>query len=314
MQDLSAMRDRTIGYEAPQNLAAVLQLLQQHGDNAKLLAGGQSLLVLLRKGFIEPDVLVSIRQVEELRGISFAAGGGMTIGAAVTQAALERSTDVRQHYTALSDAAAVVASAQVRNQGTLGGNLCHADPTADPPAALIALGATLELVRPRGTRTLPVETFFQDFLEVDLQDNEILARILLPPPVARSSSVYLKHRLRQVDTAIVGIAVWLQLNDREDLIQDVRIGLSGVGVTPLRAVEAEHVLRGMSPEDEIFERAAEVAAAHCEPLDDTEASAWYRREMVVVLLRRALSRVIQRIHLMPVDQPGTDSSDGSGSN
>lgn len=314
MQDLSTGRTRTTSYEAPQTLSEVLRVLQQYGDSAKLLAGGQSLLVLLRKGFIEPDVLVSIRQVDELRTMSLTADHGMTVGAAVTQAVLERSIDVRNHYSALSDASAVVATPQVRNQGTLGGNLCHADPTADPPAALIALGATLELVGPRGTRTLPVEMFFRDFMEVDLEDGEMLTRILLPPPVPQSSSVYLKHRLRQVDTAIVGVAVWVQLNDLGDLIQDVRVGLSGAGVTPIRAIETEEVLRGGPPSDEIFEQAARVASTHCEPLDDTEASAWYRREMVRVLSHRTLSRTVGRIHMMSVNQGRADNVDARGTN
>lgn len=290
----SAGETSTTRYEAPETLADVLTLLERHGDDAKLIAGGQSLLVFLRKGLIVPEVIVGLKRVEELRSSHFSRADGMRIGSMVTQAELERSEVVREHYTALSEAAAVVASVQVRNQGTLGGNLCHADPTADPPAVLIALGATLEIAGPEGARTVPAEAFFQDYMEVDLAGGEVLTRIVLPPPAPSSGSAYLKHRVRQVDTAIAGAAAWVQLDEAASRVRDARIGLSGVGTTPLRAVEAEDVLRGAEGSDELFARAGDVAAAHCDPLDDTEGSEWYRREVVRTLVSRALARSVSR--------------------
>ena len=188
MQATSPGANGAVDYVAPETLSEALRILHQHGEVAKVLAGGQSLLVFLREGLIAPRVLVSLKRVQELRALSFSVADGMHIGAMVTQAEIERAQPVRDHYTALSEAASVVATVQVRNQGTIGGNLCHADPTADPPAALIALGARLEIAGRDGLRTLPVEEFFRDYMDVDLKAGEVLTRIVLPPPVRNSSS------------------------------------------------------------------------------------------------------------------------------
>jgi carbon-monoxide dehydrogenase medium subunit len=160
---------------------------------------------------------------------------------------------------------------------------------------LIALGARLEIAGLDGRRTLPVEGFFRDYMDVDLKADEVLTRIVLPPPVRNSSSAYLKHRVRHVDTALVGAAAWLQLDDTASLVQDVRIGLAGAGATPLRALEAEQVLRGAPLSHGKLARCAAAAAAGCDPLDDTEASAWYRREMVRTLVQRVLTMCLARV-------------------
>ncbi len=228
----------TVAYAAPETLAEVIDLLAQHQDAAKLLAGGQSLLVLLRQALVTPALLV------ELRAVSFSPAEGLCLGAVITQTQLERKEVARTYYTALAEAASVVATRQVRNLGTLGGNLCHADPTADPPAALIALGARLEIVGPRGVRQTPVEAFFRDFMEVDLAADEVLVRVRLPAPVPASGSAYEKYRLRQVDTALVGAAVWLQVDETGEAIRDARIGLAAAGPTPVRSLAAEDALRG----------------------------------------------------------------------
>lgn len=281
-------------YAAPSSIADVVGLLTEHGENAKILAGGQSLLVLLRQRLISPDILVSLRRIDELRHLSISAEMGAVIGSAVTQSRLERNSEIWSLYTALAEAASVVATRQVRNLGTLGGNVCHADPTADPPAALIALAAHVEVLGPRGTRAVPVESFFTDFMEVDLGADEVLTRILLPPPAPRSGSAYMKYRLREVDTALVGAAVWLQLNDAADRIQAARVGLAAAGPTPLRSMAAEQALVGASPTPESLERAADAASRNCEPLSDTEASDWYRRQMVGVFVQRAAGRALER--------------------
>ena len=295
MQATSPGASGAVDYVAPETLSEALRILHQHGEAAKVLAGGQSLLVFLREGLIAPRVLVSLKRVQELRALSFSVADGMHIGAMVTQAELERAQPVRDYYRALSEAASVVATVQVRNQGTIGGNLCHADPTADPPAALIALGARLEIAGLDGRRTLPVEAFFRDYMDVGLGADEVLTRIVLPPPVRNSSSAYLKHRVRHVDTALVGAAAWLQLDDTASLVQDVRIGLAGAGATPLRALEAEQVLRSAPPSHGKLAQCADAAAAGCDPLDDTEASAWYRREMVRTLVQRVLAMCLARV-------------------
>jgi aerobic carbon-monoxide dehydrogenase medium subunit len=295
VQATSPGANGAVDYVAPETLSEALRILHQHGEAASVLAGGQSLLVFLREELIAPRVLVSLKRVQELRALSFSVADGMHIGAMVTQAELERAQPVRDYYRALSEAASVVATVQVRNQGTIGGNLCHADPTADPPAALIALGARLEIAGLDGRRTLPVEEFFRDYMDVDLRTGEVLTKIVLPPPVRNSSSAYLKHRVRHVDTALVGAAAWLQLDDTTSLVQDVRIGLAGAGATPLRALEAEQVLRGAPLSHGKLAQCADAAAAGCDPLDDTEASAWYRREMVRTLVQRVLATCLARV-------------------
>ncbi len=284
----------TVAYAAPETLAEVIDLLAQHQDAAKLLAGGQSLLVLLRQALVTPALLVSVRRVAELRAVSFSPAEGLCLGALITQTQLERMEVARTYYTALAEAASVVATRQVRNLGTLGGNLCHADPTADPPAALIALGARLEIVGPRGVRQTPVEAFFRDFMEVDLAADEVLVRVRLPAPVPASGSAYEKYRLRQVDTALVGAAVWLQVDETGEAIRDARIGLAAAGPTPVRSLAAEDALRGARAIPESLARAADVAAQASDPLSDTEASGRYRRQMVRVFVERAGARALDR--------------------
>lgn len=281
-------------YLAPETLSEALAILDRYGEDAKLLAGGQSLLVLLRQGLIAPQYLVSLRRIPELTTSSFVPSEGTRLGAMTRQAELEHSPVIRQHYTALAEAVATIATPQVRNQGTIGGNLCHADPTADPPAALIALGAQLEIAGLDGHRVQPVEDFFRDYMEVDLGNSEILTAILLPPPAPSSGSAYLKHRLRQTDAALVGVGTWVRFDEGGERIEDARIGLTGVGVTPVRAAAAEQVLRGAEPGDTVLATASEEAAAACAPFSDTEGSEWYRQEMVRVFVRRALQVAVQR--------------------
>ena len=274
-------------YLAPDSVDQVLAMLAEHGDEAKLVAGGQSLLIFLRQGLLAPRYLIGLKRVAALSRMEATPEGGLTIGAMVTQHALDIAPLVRERFPALAEAAAVIASPAVRRQGTIGGNLCHADPTGDPPAALIALGAEVEVARQGGRRRLPVEDLFRDYMEPALDAGEILLAVHIPPPAAYAGAAYLKHRVRGVDTALVGVGVGLTLERDRRTCADVRIGLVGAGTTPLRAVEAEATLRGQVPTGERLRAAGKAAAANCAPLSDTEASEWYRREMVAVFVRRA---------------------------
>jgi carbon-monoxide dehydrogenase medium subunit len=281
-------------YLAPTSLDEALALLAEHGDEAKVVAGGQSLLVFLRQGLLAPTVLIGLGGIPELTRLEPSPEGGLTIGATVTQHALETSSLVGGGFAALAEAAAVIASPQVRRRGTIGGNLCHADPTGDPPAALIALGAEVEVANRDRRRRLPVEAFFRDYMEPAIDADELLVAIHLPAPPPRSGAAYLKHRLRGVDTALVGVGVGIALGEDGRTCVDARVGLVGAGTTPLRAVGAEAVLRGRAPTDAAMRAAGEAAAAECAPLSDTEASEWYRREMVEVHVRRAAERALDR--------------------
>lgn len=291
--------ERALEYHAPRSVADAIDLLAQYEDEAKVLAGGQSLLVLLRNSLIAPAALIGLQQIPELRTITSTPEGGLTIGAMTTFHTLETSSEVRGRYPALAEAVAVIASPQVRQRGTIGGNLCHADPTGDPPAALIALDATIEIANAAETRHIPVAELFRDYMETILDPGDLLTAIHLPPPPA--GSAYLKHRLRGVDTALVGAAAGLSLAP-DGACTTVRIGLVGAATTPIRAINAEAELLDKPVTPETIQAAAAAAAAESDPLSDTEASETYRREMVAVFVRRALTRAHDRaINRLPTN-------------
>src|SRR5215211_4892784 len=203
--DIDETEEQGAEYLAPTTVDEALALLAEHGDDAKLVAGGQSLLVFLRQGLLQPRYLIGLKQIPELTRIEPMPDGWLTIGAMVTQHRLATDPEITVGFPALAEAAVAVASPPVRRQGTLGGNLCHADPTGDPPAALIALGAEVEVASRTGRRRLPVEELFVDYMETVVQPDELLVAVHLPAPAARSGAAYLKHRQRGVDTALVGV-------------------------------------------------------------------------------------------------------------
>lgn len=284
---------RTTSYVAPGNVAEVVELLAASED-AKVVGGCQSLGVFLRQGLLEPELLVGLKRITELNEMAELPDGGLRIGAMVTQHTLETSDIVRLRYPALAEAAALIASPPVRQQGTIGGNLCHADPTGDPPAILIALGASLEVVSSEGTRRVPVEEFFVDYMETVLTPSEVLVAIHLPAPPANSGAAYLKHRVRGIDTALVAAGVALTIANDGQTIADARIGLAGASTTPLRARAAELVLVGQTLSADLFVAAGVAAATESDPLEDTEGSAWYRREMIARYVCRAAEAALQR--------------------
>jgi carbon-monoxide dehydrogenase medium subunit len=281
-------------YLAPGSVEEALAMLAEHGDGAKPIAGGQSLLILLRWGLASPTYLIGLKRIPELTRLTATTEGGLTIGAMVTQRTLESSPLVQASFPALAEAAGAVASPPVRQQATIGGNLCHADPAADPPAALIALGAEVEIASIAGRRRLPVADLFHSFLETAVGPDELMVAVHLPPAAPRSGATYLKHRVRGVDYALVGVGFGLTLAEDGATCDQVRIGLAGVGDTPLRAVAAEDTLRGRTLTAETLQAAGEAAAAECRPPSDTEGSEWYRREMVKVFVQRAGEIAYQR--------------------
>ncbi|MFT4038095.1 MAG: FAD binding domain-containing protein [Thermomicrobiales bacterium] len=283
----------TVEYAAPVSVAEAVALLAAR-DDAKVVGGAQSLGVFLRQGLIEPSLLVGLKRIPDLHEIAEDGAGGLRIGAMVTQRTLEHEPLVRERFPALADAAALIASPLVRAQGTLGGNLCHADPTGDPPPVLIALGAEVELVSVERTRRLPVEDLFLDYMETVLAPDELLVAVHLPTPAPRSGAAYLKHRVRGVDTALVAAGVSLTLAEDGATIAAARVGLAGAGPTPLRARQAEAALTGAPATQTTFAAAGAAAAVESDPLDDTEASAWYRREMIARFVQRAAAAALLR--------------------
>jgi carbon-monoxide dehydrogenase medium subunit len=282
-----------VAYAAPESVDEAVQLLAA-SDDARVVAGCQSLGVFLRQKLIETGLLVGLKRIPELGEIRELPDGALQIGAMVTQRTLETSSVVRDRYPALAEAAALIASPPVRQQGTIGGNLCHADPTGDPPAILIALGAEVEIASAAGRRWLPVEDLFIDYMETVLAPDELLTAVRLPAPADRSGAAYLKHRVRGVDTALVAAGVSLSLSGDGQVVKEARIGLAGAAPTPLLARAAELVLIDSAPTAETFAAAGAAAAEESDPLDDTEGSAWYRREMIARFVQRAAEAALRR--------------------
>lgn len=287
-------------YEAPATIEEAIALLQQHGDDAKVLTGGHSLIPLLRLRLARPAIVIDLRRIHGLKAISNG-GSELSIGAAATHADVQASEDVRQACPLLGETAAEVGDLQVRNAGTIGGSVVHADPAADWPAALLAVGARMVLVGTRGERTVAAEDFFIGLLESAAEPGEILTRILVPVAPQGSGSAYKKVAQSASGFALAGAAVQLTLND--GTIDAARVGITGVAEHAYRPQEVEAALSGSPTDEASIEAACESAAAEVpeapetrrvEVLADMHASAPYRAHLARVLTKRAVLSAIER--------------------
>jgi len=277
----------------PHSLEEALSQRAQYGKDALPLAGGQSLLVMLRNKLIDPQVLLDLEPLGELRGLQ-ARANGVSIGAMTTFFDLLYSSDVQNAAPILAQAAAKVGSTAIRNLGTIGGNLCHNEPGADLPPALLALNASVELCSRKGTRKVPLTEFFRGYFETAVEAEEILSRVENPTLPEGARGAYIKHAITPEDLAIAGVAVVLVPDGKNPVsASELRIGLGGVAPVPLRALKAEAALNGTALTDEAIGAAAEIAASEAEPMSDPHASAEYRRKMIKVLMRRALAAAIE---------------------
>lgn len=275
-------------YVAPATAEEVVRLLAEHGEDAHVIAGGASLLLMLQQQLVVPSLLVGLRDVEGIGSIRQTPDGGLTIGATATHRSVERSPAVRAHAPALAEAIGHVATVRVRNQGTIGGNLAHADPAQDPPPMLLALDAAVEILGPDGARSIPVGELFVDVFETSLGPAEIITGVTLPPRPAGAAARYVKFLPRSKDDyATVSIAV-SGVADADGRWSRVRVAAGAAGPVPLRIEEAEAVLDGSSLEDGLVDRAAEAVGAAVDPIPDHRGSAEYKREMAMVWTRRAL--------------------------
>lgn len=275
-------------YHDPERLDEVLALLREYGDDAKLVAGGQSLMVMLRQGLLSPAVLIDLDRIVDLRGIG-RSNGEVRLGATTTIRTIEREPMIRAELPVLAEAAAAVGPLQVRNMGTIGGNVAHNALGADPPPALLALDARVTVAGPGGTRTLPLEDLLTGYFETALGPEEVLTEVRVPALPRGAAGGYLKFASRSVDMALVGVAV-VHLREGEK-IRDVRIAIGGAGPVPFRAHAAEASLRGRAWTEAALQEAGRLAARDAAPLSDLHASAEYRRWLVQVLVPRALARV-----------------------
>jgi aerobic carbon-monoxide dehydrogenase medium subunit len=281
-------------YLEPATLSEAFSLLQQYGDDARVIAGGTSLIIWMRQRLLMPKMVIGLGRIPEFDTITFDRQEGLRIGAGARHRDIELSPAVKQHYPLLHETFRKVAQPRIRNMGTIGGNLAGGDPLTDPGASLIALDAELTLASSNATRTVSVEDFFVDYYQTALEPGELLTEIRVPPP-QRPGWSHIKFTPRSVeDFATVGVAMTLRA--KAGSCEDVRLALNSVASTIIRAKRAEDVLRGQPLSDDLLREAGEVAASEVDPMDDNRGSADYKRDLVKVLVRRAAEQAIERLN------------------
>jgi CO/xanthine dehydrogenase FAD-binding subunit len=280
----------SLEYAAPETLEEAMALLSEHGTDAKVLAGGQSLVPLLNYRLARPRLVVDINGLP--LGGAHADDGWLRLGALTRHHELEESPDIARRCPLLPEAARLIGNVRVRSLGTLGGSLAHADPTAELPMVMVALDARFTLTSSSGARTVPAREFFRGYLSTALAPDELLTEIAVP--VTRETGWAIEEFARRPgDFAIVGVAALVSL-DRRGCVEDARLAFAGVGDRPLRVPAAEDALRGEEPSGERLARVAEMARDRLEPPSDAFVSGTYRRLLAGVLCRRALGRAVAR--------------------
>ena len=279
-------------YRTPKSLKEVHANLKEFGSDAKLVAGGTALIIMMKQRLLRPSCLISLRSVRGLNGIELQ-NGGLRIGGLATHRQLETSPLIRRRLPMLAETYHHVATLRVRNMATVGGGLAHADPNQDPPPSLIALGATLKATSANGSRVIAMDEFFKDYYETVLNPDELITEVMVPKLPPNSGAAYIKFLPRTADDyATVSAAAVLTLDKSNKTVADVRIALGSVGVTPIRATAAEAVLRGQPLKTEAFAEAGEKAKEAVDPISDFRGSAGYKKDMAAVFVRRALERVL----------------------
>ncbi len=284
-------------YLQPGSVKEALAMLAEHQDDCKIICGGQSLLIVMRQGLVQTDYLLDIKRLNELSYIDYNDKDGLKLGATTTHRAIEKSPVIAGKYPVLVDMEHKLASIQVRNWGTIGGNLAHADAAGDPAPVLIALGASVKIGSADGERTMPLEEFYTDLFETALQPGEMVIEVLVPPPAPKTATTYQKFNLLESDQGIVAVAVSITLDDA-GACKTARIVLGNAAPTSIRAKKAEALLAGKKLTDALFEKAGEAAGEECEPVGDIHASEEYRRHLITVLTRRMAKAAFEQAKKM----------------
>lgn len=278
---------RTFSYVVAHSVEGAVESLVEYGSDAVPVAGGTDLLVRIKRGFDAPKTVVDLAGIRDLRGIELTEEG-LRIGSLTTHAEIAKSSLVRQRAPAVAEASASVGAPQTRNLGTIGGNLASAVPSADGAPALLALDALVRLAGPNGQRLLPLEQFFVGPRLTVLTQGEILTEVVIPKEALDRASRFLKQgRRKALSLALVNAAACVKMDG--DKIASAGIALGAVAPTPIRAHAAESFLVGKRPDEAVLAEAGQIATEEIKPIDDFRASAWYRRELVAVLVRRALA-------------------------
>jgi aerobic carbon-monoxide dehydrogenase medium subunit len=290
-------------YVAAATLDEAIEALTHHGDEAKVLAGGQSLIPLMKLRLAAPSVLVDIGRIGELIGIAEPVDAHWVIGALTTESEIERSAQVAARMPILADATALIADPLVRNRGTIGGNLAHADPANDHPAVMLACAAEVVAWGPAGERVIPIDDFFVDMFTTSLSHDEVVTAVRLPAVAEGEGSAYVKLERQVGDFAVAGAAAWLRVED--GVVRAARIGLTNAAAMPVRASAAESFLVGQPADASSAAAAAAAAAADLAPSASARGSARYRRAMFRVVVEQALTKAASRTSAMsPVSDAG----------
>jgi carbon-monoxide dehydrogenase medium subunit len=284
------MYPASFDYFAPTTLDEALALLEEYGEDAKVLAGGQSLIPLMKLRFASPRALVDINGVSELGELE-EQDGSLRIGALVRHKACERSELLRGRWATMGDAAPLISDPIVRNLGTVGGSLAHADPQGDWGSVMLAMRAEITVRGPNGTRTIPIDEFFQGPFTTALEPTEILTGVRIPDPGARAGGTYLKLERKVGDFATVGVAVHVSFTNGS--VGTAGIALTGVGPKNLRAEAAEQALAGRALDDEAISEAARLAAEAAEARTDVRGTEAYKRNVVRVFVERGLRKAAE---------------------
>lgn len=281
-------------YFAPKSLNQACSLLSEYGSKAKIMAGGTDLINFIKTKAILPDYVIDIKEIPGMDQLSYDPAEGLTIGALTKLHDIELSPVVKEHYPALAEAVHLIASTQIRSKGTLVGNVCNASPSADSVPALFVLDAQLVVQGTNGQRTVPINEFYTGFKKIDLQKDEIVTAIKIPPMLENERAAYIAHTVRKaMDLAIVGVASKLKI-DRNGICQDAKVALGAVAITCVRSPKAEAVLIGQKITPDLAAKAGEKAMEDCNPISDVRASKEYRHDMVRVFTKRSILKSYER--------------------
>lgn len=280
-------------YYAPESIEDACRLLMERGGGAVVMAGGTDILLKKRRGLLKAEAVIDLQKIKGMNRISFEEGKGLTIGAMARLADVEIHPIIRDKYPAVADAARATANIQIRNMGTVAGNLCNAAPSAENAPVLIAMGAKVTLTGVREQRQIPLDDFFKGPGLTAIDEGEILTSINVPTPPAGSGASY-KHisPRSKVDISAVGVGVMLAMNG--DICEDAKIALGAVAPIPMRAIKAENIIKGGRISSDLQKKAGLEASQECAPITDVRATAEYRREMVAVLTIRAIDEANSR--------------------
>jgi carbon-monoxide dehydrogenase medium subunit len=281
-------------YFVPKTIEAALKLLSQYDEGeCKVIAGGQSLIILMKQRLLMPKYLIDIKGISDLDYIKLDDKQGLKIGALATHRSIEKSPIIQNGFSVLAEMEQNISSVETRNWGTIGGNVSHGDPGGDPVPVLIALNAKLKMISLSGERTVDAEDFTFDYFETALRHDELLAEIQIPRIPPNTGVKFTKYSQIAGDYATASVAVLITL-DKKEICDNVRIALSSVGIAPMRAKKAEEILKGKKIRDDLLAEAGQIASEEASPTTDAEVSEEYKRDLVKVLVKRVGSEALAR--------------------